>query len=145
MNKNMQNSYLVGCMISTKAGYDYHIGSILLCRREFKRIHSIDNLRLSRIQTRLEKDPTIYSKEYHAWSSGPITNIAISWMRDFFSKHGESIPDKETIHIPDNFSRQEIYNFYEEFVQGAEGNNNFIRYAYFNKTMENKVQQRPYF
>ena len=53
-------------------------------------------------------------------------------MHDFFSKHGESMLDRETIHIPDNFSRQEIYNLYKEFVQ-AEGNNNFIKYAYFTR------------
>ena len=40
MNKNMQNSYLVGCMISTKTGYGYRIGNILLCRKAFKRIHA---------------------------------------------------------------------------------------------------------
>ena len=74
--------------------------------REFKRIHSIGNLQLSRIQTRIEKDPTFYSKEYHARGSGTITNIAISWMHELFSKHGESMEDRETIHIPYNFSRK---------------------------------------
>ena len=117
MNKNMQNSYLVGCMSSTKASYDYRIGIILLYRRVFKIIHSIGNIRLSRIHTRLEKDPNFYSKEHHARANGLIINIAISWMRDFFSKHGRSMPDRETIHIPDNFSRKEIYNLYKAFVQ----------------------------
>jgi hypothetical protein len=37
MNKSMQNSYLVGCMICTKTGYDYHIGNILLYRKAFKK------------------------------------------------------------------------------------------------------------
>ena len=93
-------------MISTKEGYDYHIGIILLCRRKLKRIHSIGHHRLSRIQTKLEKDPTFYSKEYHARATGPITNITIPWMCDLFSKHGESMPNIETIRIPDNFSRK---------------------------------------
>ena len=61
MNKIMQNSYLVGCMQSTLAGYDYHIGYLLLYRKAFKMIHSIGNFRLSRIQDNLEKDPTYYS------------------------------------------------------------------------------------
>jgi hypothetical protein len=65
MNKSMQNSYLMGCMISTKTGYDYRIGNILLCRKDFKKIHSIGNLRLSRIQTKLEKDPSLNSKVHH--------------------------------------------------------------------------------
>ena len=91
MNKNMQNSYLMGCMISTKTGYDYRIGSILLYRRAFKRIHSIGNIRLSRIQTGIEKDHTFYSKEYYARAIGPIIKISISWMHDLFCKHGESL------------------------------------------------------
>jgi hypothetical protein len=49
MNKSMQNSYLMGCMISTNTRYDYHIGNILLCIKDLKKIHSIGNLRLSRI------------------------------------------------------------------------------------------------
>ena len=43
------------------------------------------------------------------------------------------MPDRETIHIPYNFSRQEIYNLYKAFVQEAEGNKNFIIYAYFTR------------
>ena len=65
MNKSMHNSYLVGCMQSTLAGYDYHIGSLLLCRKAFKMIHSIGNFRLSRIQDNLEKDLTYYSEVDH--------------------------------------------------------------------------------
>jgi hypothetical protein len=61
MNKSMKKPYLVGCMISTKTYYDYYIGNILLCRKAFKKFHSIGNLRLSRIETRLENDHTFYS------------------------------------------------------------------------------------
>ena len=138
MNKSMQNSYLVGCMISTRMGYDYHIGNVLLCRKAFKRIHSIGNLRLSRIQTRLEKDPTFYSGDYQGRVAGPSTHIEISWMRDFFSMHGESMPKRETIHILDNFTQQEIYKLYKEYVQGDYGNDNFIKYAYFTRVWKNK-------
>jgi hypothetical protein len=133
MNKSMQNSYLMGCMISTNTGYDYHIGNILLCRKAFKKIHSIGNLRLSRIQTRLEKYPSFYSKVHHGRESGPFTNTTLSWMRDLFSKHGECMLDRDTIHIPDNFSRREIYNLYKGYVEGVEGNSNFITYANFTR------------
>ena len=120
-------------MDSTKVSYDYRIGSIFVCRTGFKRIHAIGNIRLSRIQTRIEKDPTFYSKEYYARAIGPIIKISISWMHDLFCKHGESLRDRETIDIRDNFSRKEIYNLYKEFVQEAKGNNCFMRYAYFTR------------
>jgi hypothetical protein len=132
MNKNMQNSYLMGCMISTNIGYDYRIRDILLCRKVFKKIHSIGNIHLSRIQTRLEKDPSFYSKVHHGRENEPFIKSTLSWMHDFFSKHGECMLDRDTIHIPDNFSR-EIYNLYKGYAEGVERNGNFITYAYFTR------------
>jgi hypothetical protein len=43
------------------------------------------------------------------------------------------MPDKDTIHIPDNFPRREIYNLYKGYAEGVEGNCNFITYAYFTR------------
>ena len=60
MNKSMQNSFLVGFMQSTLACYDYDIGDVLIYRKAFKMLHLIGNFSLSRIQERLEKDPTYY-------------------------------------------------------------------------------------
>lgn len=90
MNKSMQYSYLVGCMQSTLVGYDYHIGSVLLCRKAFKMIHSVGNFHLSRIQYNLEKNPTYYLEVRHKRDFGPLANTAMSWLQVFFSKHGGS-------------------------------------------------------
>jgi hypothetical protein len=133
MIKSMKNSYLMGCMISTITVYDYLIGNILLCRKAFKKIHSIGNLRLSRIHTRFEKYPSFYSKVHHGRESGPFTNTALAWMHDLFSKHGDCMPDRDTIHIPDSFSRREIYNLYKGYDEDVEGKGNFITYAYFTR------------
>ena len=57
----------------------------------------------------------------------------MSWMKDFFSKHGECMPNRETIHIPYNFSRREIYNLYKEYAEDAEGHGQFITSQYFVK------------
>ena len=101
----MKNSYLVCCMQSTLAGYDYHIGNALLCRKAFKMLHSIGNCHFSRIHDILEKDPTYYSEARYKREVGPFANTAKTWTEYFFSNHGECIPNKDTIHIPDNFSR----------------------------------------
>jgi hypothetical protein len=84
MNKRIQNSYLMGCMISTNTGYEYRIGNILLCRKDFNFFYLIGNLCLSIIQTRLEKEPSFYSKVHHGRESGPLTNTKFSWIHDFF-------------------------------------------------------------
>jgi len=88
MNKSMQNSYLVRCMQSTLLGYDYHIRSLFIYRKAFKMFHSIGNFLLSRIQESLEKDPTFYSEVRHKRQFRPLSNTAMSWMKDFISKHG---------------------------------------------------------
>ena len=116
MNKSMQNSYLVGCMQSTLAGYDYHIGSLFLCRKDFKMIHSIGNFLVSRIKDNLENDPTYDSEFFHKREFGPLKNTLMSWLQDLFSKHGECMPNRDIMHIRDNFSRREIYNLYKEYA-----------------------------
>ena len=60
---------------------------------------------MSRIQDRLENDPIYYSKVCYKCEVGQLENNAMSWIKDLFSKHGECIPNKDTIHIPDNFLR----------------------------------------
>jgi len=133
MNKSMQISYLVGCMQYTLSGYDYHIGSLFICRKAFKMFHSMGNFCLSRIQENLEKDPTFYLEVCHKRQFGPLSNTTMLWMKGFFSKHGECIPNREIIHIPNNFSRLEIYNLYKEYAEGAKGHGRFIIYQYFVK------------
>ena len=138
MNKSMQNLFLVGCMQSTLVGYDYHIGNVLICGKDFKMLHSIGNFCLSRIQERLEKYLIYYSKLHYKIEFGPSIITTISWMKHLFSKHGECMPNKDTIHIPKNFSRQEIYNLYIEYVEAAEGDGNFITYSYFTRIWRNE-------
>jgi hypothetical protein len=41
--------------------------------------------------------------------------------------------DIDIIHIPDNFSRREIYDLYKGYAEGVEENGNFIIYAYFTR------------
>jgi hypothetical protein len=41
--------------------------------------------------------------------------------------------DRDTTHILDNFSRREIYSLYKGYVEGVEGNGNFITYTYFTR------------
>jgi hypothetical protein len=73
------------------------------------------------------------SKVHHGRESGPFKNTALFWMHDFFSKHGECMPDRDIKHFPDNISRREIYNLYKGYDEDVEGKDNFITYAYFTR------------
>jgi hypothetical protein len=39
--------------------------------------------------------------------------VVISWMKNFFETHCESLPNKEVVHLPDNYSKLEVYNLYK--------------------------------
>jgi hypothetical protein len=41
--------------------------------------------------------------------------------------------DRNKIHIPDNFSKREIYNLYAGYVEGVKGNGNVVTYTYFTR------------
>jgi len=86
MNKSMKNSYLVGCMQSTLSGYDYHIGSLFICKKAFKMFHLMGNFRLSIIQENLENDPTFYLEVRHKRQFGPLSNTAMSMDERFIFK-----------------------------------------------------------
>ena len=54
--------------------------------------------------------------QYGKPSGKPMSDtsyIVIYWMRNFFQNHCESLPNKEVIHFPDNYSKFEVYNIYQ--------------------------------
>ena len=101
-------------------------------------LHSIGNFYLSRIQEKLEKDPTYYSEVRYKWEVGPLANTSMSWMKGLFSTHGERMPNKDTIHIPNNFSRREIFSLYKYYAEVAKGVCNFLTYSYFTRIWKKK-------
>eukprot|EP01018_Ginkgo_biloba_P010915 Gb_30936 [translate_table: standard] len=94
-------------------------------------LHSLGNSCLSRIQECLEKDPSFYSKANVPRTCGPTSNLAIIWLKDFISKHGEIMPNRDTIHIPDNFSKVEIFNMYKEHAIATEAKH--VSYVHFKR------------
>ena len=46
--------------------------------------------------------------------------------------------NKDTIHIPDNLSRWEIFILYREYAEAVEGVGNFITYSYFTRLWKNE-------
>lgn len=81
-----------------------HNSHLVGCKKSIEMISKIF-IQLVRIQDNLKKYPTYYSKVHLKQEFGPLENTAMSWMQDFFSKHGECFPNRDTIHIPNNFSR----------------------------------------
>lgn len=57
--------------------------------------HSVGNFCLSRIQEKLEKDPTFYSEVHHIREFGPLENTAMSWMQGIFLKREDCMPNKD--------------------------------------------------
>ena len=93
---------------------------------------------MSRIQEKLEKDPTNSSEVRYKQEVEPFANTAKTWMKDLFSNHGECMPNKDTIHIPNNFLRREIFILYRDYAEVVEGVGNFITYSYFTRLWKNE-------
>lgn len=89
----------------------YKVLDVLVCRKAFKAVFCVGNHMLSRL-SKLKND----NLQYHKPVGAPITHtsyVVISWMKTFFDTHCESLPNKEVVHLPDNYSKLEVYNVYK--------------------------------
>ena len=48
------------------------------------------------------------------------------------------MPNNDTIHIPNNFLRREIFSLYKDYAEVVEGVGNFITYSYFTRVWKNE-------
>ena len=65
-------------------------------------------------------DPTrkVYNKnlEYSKSEGRTISDTSLlvkTWMKHFFDTHCESLPNKDVVHLPDNYSKFEVWNIYK--------------------------------
>ena len=66
-----------------------------------------------------------------------ITHCIAMDARHIFQARRGYAKYKNNRHL-DSFTRWEIYNLYMEYVEGAEGNDNFIKYAYFTRVAKKR-------
>lgn len=103
-----KNVLLRGCVKSNPSGANgYTIDSKTCCRKGFKKLFSIGNNRLQKISKdlfcRIHNDP--FCREKSATHL-----ILLQWLNDFFQTNVESLPNKDIFHLPDNWTKAEVYD-----------------------------------
>ncbi len=106
-----KNVLLRGCMEKSHQGRSgYNVQGKTFCREGFKRLYSVGNSRLQRISRdifmRVQNDAVCKEKS-------PTQLSLVQWLHDFFSINVESLPNKDIFNLPDNWTKQEIFEAFK--------------------------------
>lgn len=122
-----KNVLLRGCVKSSPTGASgYIVDGRPCCRKGFKKLFSIGNNRLQRISqnlfSRIRNDTVCREK-----STTHLT--LVHWLNDFFGTNVESLPNKDVFHLPDNWTKAEVFDAFqtEAIGRGEPG----ITYSWF--------------
>ena len=106
-----KNVLLRGCLKQNLQGQTgYTVNGNSFCREAFKKLYSVGNDRLKRVSAdifcRIESDRFQREKS--------TTQLALEqWLNDFFSTNVESLPDKDIFHLPDNWTKLEVFEAFK--------------------------------
>ena len=129
LNRKEQDYYLNEAITQFKSDQlEYYFGSMPICRSAFKIIHGLGNARLARVQKRLRcfRNPRLI---------GPVGQMAVSWMENYFAMNAEVLPTSGKMHLMDNYTRYEVFTLYKEDI--LESNENFASYSHFSRLWKN--------
>jgi len=110
-----KNILLRGCMEDNHRGRTgYNVHGRPICRTGFKKIYSVGNDRIQRVSrdifSRIRNDT--FRKEKST------THLSlVQWLNRFFATNVESLPNKDIFHLPDNWTKLEVFEaFRNEFL-----------------------------
>jgi hypothetical protein len=88
---------------------EYAVGNIKVCRKAFKEVFCVGNSRLARVNSKYNEDlkPDRGSKPRLL-----KTLVLTSWLKSFFETRVEMLPNKNVCHLPDNYSKYEVWKIY---------------------------------
>ena len=86
-----------------------------VCRIAFKAVFCISNNLLQRLQG--SNNASLYSPRLGGRPLSNATCVVTTWMKNFFETHCESLPNKDIVHLPDNFSKFKVWNLYKSTYQ----------------------------
>ena len=122
-----RNVVLRGCLEKTLQGRTgYCVNGKRICRNAFKKLYSVGNDRLQRVSRdiffKIEND--VFRKE-----KSSVSLSFVQWMTTFLSKHVESLPNKDLFHLPDNWTKGEVFEMFK--VDLLEREETTMTYGYF--------------
>ncbi len=123
---------LRGCLKSSHTGRTgYEVEGNAFCRTGFKKLFSVGNNRLQRVShgmfSRFQKD--VFRKE----KSGNHLSL-VEWLKDFFKTNVESLPNKDIFHLPDNWTKLEVFDAFQNDSKMRKETS--VTYSYFCRIWE---------
>lgn len=111
LTRTEKNVLLRGCMKQTHQGRTgYVVNGKSFCREGFKKLYSVGNDRLQKVSQDIffRIQPETFSKEKSS------TQLAlVQWLNDFFQINVESLPNKDIFHLPDNWTKFEVFEAFK--------------------------------
>lgn len=90
---------------------DYKVFGRGVCRQAFKLVFCIGNHSLDRL--RFLKNQNAEVKKPLGRVRGSLSYILESWMQDFFENNCEKLPNKDILHLPDSYSKLEVWKLFK--------------------------------
>lgn len=98
-----------------------------VCRIAFKSVYNLGNTRLNRLNAG-EEDPRMFRDPVRRESTSTFHDTT-HWMNTFFTKNVERLPNNSYFHLPDSFTKKEVYEMYVGELTG--GSLEIVGYSYF--------------
>ena len=113
--------------------FEYYINiSERCCRKAFKIVLGVGNMRLNRIQRRCLSGDIVGDKQLDVViGKGLVRQHAVTWMQNYFRLHCDVMPTTGRLHLSDNYTRDELYQIYREEMQ-CQGER-YIQYSQFTR------------
>ena len=107
-----RNVLLRGCIQNGHGGRTgYQVLGEPFCREGFKKLYSVGNSRLQRVShdifLRIERD--VFCREKSTAHLG-----LVQWLKEFFATSVESLPNKDIFHLPDNWTKLEVFEAFKK-------------------------------
>lgn len=114
LSREEKNIFLRGCLRGNIQGNrSYIVNGRTFCREGFKKLFSVGNTRIQRVSdnllTRLSNDT--FCKDKSSTTLG-----LLAWLNKFFATNVESLPNKDIFHLPDNWTKAEVYDAYQSEI-----------------------------
>jgi hypothetical protein len=121
-----KNIFLRGCVVENRSVSGYLINGNSFCRKGFKKLFSVGNNRLYKINSNIFSRVT--NNPYCRETTSTHQNV-VHWLNEFFSKNVNSQPDNDIHHLPDNWTKMEVYEAFKNETTLREEQE--VTYSYF--------------
>lgn len=111
LKRGPQNVFLRSCIRSSIGSTKYAVSDVAVCRASFLKVFSISNLRIQKIKANVTQESFSLAFSSH---ETPQYCFLKQWLGNFITFNGEVQPNSNFTHLPDNFTKREVYNLYVE-------------------------------